>query len=155
MTDRPPGPEGTLESALYADDLAAALSFYQDIVGLRVLARQEGRHVFFAVGRSVLLVFNADATDHPPHAGARFPVPAHGARGPGHYCLAVARAALDGWRSYLEARGVAIEADFLWPNGARSIYVRDPAGNSIEFAEPALWFSQTADGRPEKDKAPQ
>ena len=26
-----------------------------------------------------------------------------------------------------------------WPNGARSIYVRDPAGNSLEFAEPALW----------------
>ena len=33
----------------------------------------------------------------------------------------------------------AIEADFRWPNGARSIYVRDPAGNSIELADPAIW----------------
>ena len=26
-----------------------------------------------------------------------------------------------------------------WPNGARSIYFRDPAGNSLECAEPGLW----------------
>ena len=38
------------------------------------------------------------------------------------------------------AADVAIEADFRWPgSNARSIYVRDPAGNSIEFAEPRLW----------------
>jgi len=145
MTKKPPGPEGTLESALYADDLTAALAFYRDIVGLRVLATQEGRHVFFAVGGSVLLVFNPGATSHPPHAGARFPVPAHGTQGPGHYCFAVARTDLDLWRSYLEARDVAVEADFTWPNGARSIYVRDPAGNSVEFAEPVLWFPAADD----------
>ena len=39
----------------------------------------------------------------------------------------------------LESFGVEIEADFEWPNGARSVYVRDPDGNSIEFAEPKLW----------------
>ena len=31
------------------------------------------------------------------------------------------------------------EADFAWPGGGRSVYVRDPAGNSIEFADPAIW----------------
>ncbi len=39
----------------------------------------------------------------------------------------------------LEAEGVAIEADFRWPNGARSLYFRDPAGNSLECAEAKLW----------------
>jgi hypothetical protein len=34
---------------------------------------------------------------------------------------------------------VAIEADFEWPKGGRSIYFRDPAGNSVEFAEPRIW----------------
>ncbi|MFO1143760.1 MAG: glyoxalase/bleomycin resistance/extradiol dioxygenase family protein, partial [Amaricoccus sp.] len=48
-------------------------------------------------------------------------------------------AELDQWRARLERAGVAVEADFRWPNGSRSIYVRDPAGNSVEFAEPALW----------------
>ena len=48
-------------------------------------------------------------------------------------------AALKAWHERLESAGIEIEADFEWPNGARSIYVRDPAGNSIEFAEPKLW----------------
>jgi catechol 2,3-dioxygenase-like lactoylglutathione lyase family enzyme len=137
--------DGTLESALYATDLAAAERFYGTILGLDVIARQEGRHVFFAVGRSVLLIFNPDATDHPPAADARFPVPGHGARGAGHYCFSVAGPALDATRAHLEAHGMEIEADFCWPGGARSIYVRDPAGNSVEFAETALWFENAYD----------
>ncbi len=131
---------GTLESALYTTDLDAAESFYSGTLGLAVMARQEGRHVFFTVGTSVLLVFNPDATDHPPQPGAALPVPGHGASGAGHYCFSVAAEMLDAWRAHLEAVGIEIEADFRWPNGARSIYVRDPAGNSLEFAEPALWF---------------
>jgi catechol 2,3-dioxygenase-like lactoylglutathione lyase family enzyme len=43
------------------------------------------------------------------------------------------------WRRQLEDRGVEIEADFRWPNGARSVYFRDPDGNSLEIAEPKLW----------------
>jgi catechol 2,3-dioxygenase-like lactoylglutathione lyase family enzyme len=140
-----PGLDGTLESALYAAHLAAAEEFYGDILGLDIIARQEGRHVFFAVGRSVLLIFNPDATDHPPAADARFPVPGHGARGAGHYCFAVDGDALDAMRAHLEAQGVEIEADFRWPGGARSIYVRDPGGNSVEFAEPGLWFENAND----------
>jgi catechol 2,3-dioxygenase-like lactoylglutathione lyase family enzyme len=38
-----------------------------------------------------------------------------------------------------EAYGIEIEADFRWPNGARSLYFRDPAGNSVELADPAIW----------------
>jgi catechol 2,3-dioxygenase-like lactoylglutathione lyase family enzyme len=46
---------------------------------------------------------------------------------------------IEAWREQLVKAGVAIEADFTWPNGARSIYFRDPAGNSVEIAEPRLW----------------
>ena len=131
---------GTLESALYADDLDAALAFWRDVMGLIPFQTVPGRHVFFRVAPSqVLLVFNPDATLRPPAPDARLPVPPHGARGPGHFCLAVRPDLLDGWRDHLTARGIPIEADFRWPNGARSIYVRDPAGNSIELADPAIW----------------
>lgn len=130
---------GTLESALYAGDLGKAEGFYAGVLGLPVVRRQEGRHVFFRVGASILLLFNPDATEKQPLPDAEQPVPGHGARGPGHYCFSVGAATLDAWRAHLSAAGIAIEADFRWPNGARSIYVRDPAGNSIEFAEPALW----------------
>jgi catechol 2,3-dioxygenase-like lactoylglutathione lyase family enzyme len=130
---------GTLESSLYARDLGAAESFYAGALGLPVVLRQPGRHVFFRVGGSILLIFNPDATAEGPQPDSRLPVPGHGATGPGHYCFSVAPEEMDRWRVHLEAAGVAIEADFLWPNGARSIYVRDPAGNSVEFSEPALW----------------
>lgn len=139
MTMQAPPVLGTLESALYAADLDAAEAFYAGTLGLPVVARQPGRHVFFRVGGSILLVFDPAATALPPAPGARLPVPPHGAHGPGHFCLCVAAEALPAWRDHLLAAGVAIEADFRWPNGARSIYVRDPAGNSVEFAEPALW----------------
>lgn len=129
---------GTLEAALYADDFDAARQFYGDLIGLPLIAEAAGRHIFFRVGEGVLLIFNPAATEKPP-GNAALPVPPHGARGPGHYCLSVPPEALDLWRHRLEQAGVAIEADFHWPNGARSIYVRDPAGNSIELADPAIW----------------
>ena len=133
---------GTLESALYADDLDAAISFWTRVIGLECFQHVPGRHVFFRISDDpvqVLLIFRAAATEQPAVPGARLPVPAHGARGPGHYCMAIAANALGDWRRHLQAAGIAVEADFDWPNGARSIYVRDPAGNSIELADPSIW----------------
>jgi catechol 2,3-dioxygenase-like lactoylglutathione lyase family enzyme len=132
-------PSAILESALYATDLGAAETFYADILGLERLARVAGRHVFFRCGDGVLLIFDAEATRTPPPAGAKLPVPPHGASGPGHLCFAATSAEIDRWKAHLEACGVAVEADFEWPNGGRSIYFRDPSGNSLEFAEPRIW----------------
>ena len=83
-------------------------------------------------------LFDPAATERPP-SGPPLPVPPHGARGPGHVAFAATAAELDRWRERLVAARVEIEADFLWPGGARSIYVRDPAGNSVELTEPRLW----------------
>lgn len=143
MTKSAPPVLGTLETALYADDLDIAASFWTDVMGLTQIAAVPGRHVFFRVTDTprpqVLLIFRAEATEKPPAPGASLPVPPHGARGPGHVCLAVAPDRLDSWRRHLASHDIGIEADFRWPNGARSIYFRDPAGNSIELADPALW----------------
>ncbi|MBK4216362.1 VOC family protein [Paracoccus caeni] len=134
---------GTLESALYADDLEVAKAFWQDVMGLNAFQYVPGRHAFFRISDDprpqVLLVFRAKATREPPKPGAQLPVPPHGTRGHGHFCLAVAPEALDAWRAHLVESGIEIEADFQWPNGARSIYIRDPAGNSIELADAAIW----------------
>ncbi|PTE13009.1 VOC family protein [Pseudogemmobacter blasticus] len=131
-------PQAILETAIYTDDLAAAEAFYGGLLGLPVVLRQPRRHVFFRVGAGILLVFDPAATEQPDPA-ARFPVPTHGARGLGHLCFAATRAEIDRWRDRFAAVGIPVEAEFDWPNGARSLYVRDPAGNSVEFAEPALW----------------
>jgi catechol 2,3-dioxygenase-like lactoylglutathione lyase family enzyme len=126
-----------LETCVYADDLAAAERFYVDVLGLEVLSRVERRHVFFRLGRGVFLVFDADATSVANTHGT--PVPTHGARGPGHVAFAVPDAELDAWREHLHRAGVPVEAEVAWPRGGRSLYVRDPAGNSVELAAPSIW----------------
>ena len=133
-----PPPGAILETALYARDLDAAETFYGGLLGLARIQRVGDRHVFFRAGTGVLLIFNPEesaiATDNP-----RLPVPPHGARGPGHMAFAMDRDAIAAMRARLVAAGIAIDAEFDWPNGAHSLYVRDPAGNSVEFAEAWLW----------------
>jgi len=132
-------PSGILESALYVDDLDKAEAFYGGIVGLERTAKAPGRHVFFRCGDGVLLLFDAKETAKPPAPGARLPVPPHGATGAGHLCFRGTGEEIARFKAHLEESGVAIEADFEWPSGGRSIYFRDPAGNSLEIAEPRIW----------------
>jgi len=132
-------PSAVLESALYVSDLAAAERFYGGVLGLEPAGRVEGRHAFFKCGASIVLLFNAEATRQPPAADARLPVPPHGTTGQGHLCFAATEAEIDGWKAHLAAHGVAIEAEFEWPKGGRSIYFRDPSGNSLEFANKTIW----------------
>lgn len=131
-------PAGVLETALYAEDLDAAEAFYGDTLGLDRIRREGARHVFFRCGDGVLLIFNPAETETPPAADA-LPIPPHGARGPGHVCFRASANEIAAWAERLRAAGVAIESEFDWPQGGRSIYFRDPAGNSLEFAEPRIW----------------
>lgn len=132
-------PEAVLETILYAQDLDAIEVFYRDVLGLEPVSKQPGRQVFYRLKSQMLLIFNPDVTVLPPAPDAKLPVPPHGAKGDGHVCFAASADEISLWRAQLEAKGVAIEADFEWPGGGRSIYFRDPAGNAIEFAEPRIW----------------
>ncbi len=127
-----------LETALYVRDVAEAIGFYRDVMGLEPVGKVSERNAFFRCGDGILLLFKAEETLKPPLPG-HLPVPPHGTSGAGHVCFAASETEIDDWRTLLGRRGIAIEADFLWPNGARSIYFRDPSGNSLEIAEPKLW----------------
>jgi catechol 2,3-dioxygenase-like lactoylglutathione lyase family enzyme len=132
-------PDGVLETVLYARDLEATETFWRDVLGLVPFHTLPGRQIFYRCGNQVLLIFNPDATSVPPGPGT-LPVPPHGAKGEGHVCFRASAADIDLWRAHLEAKGVPIESDFVWPaSGGRSIYFRDPAGNCLEFAEPKIW----------------
>lgn len=120
-----------LEACVYADDLDAAERFYADVLGMEVFAKVEGRHVFFRCGGRMFLVFNAAET-----RDGNVP---HGAAGAGHVCFAMREDELDAWRAHLRAHGVEIESDYEWPGGGRSLYFRDPAGNSVELGTPSIW----------------
>jgi catechol 2,3-dioxygenase-like lactoylglutathione lyase family enzyme len=130
--------EGILETVLYVRDLAAAEVFYRDALGLTPFQRVEGRHLFYKFGTQVLLLFDPAVTRVPPKPGG-LPVPPHGADGEGHVCFRASADEIARWHAHLIARGIAIEADFTWPAGGRSIYFRDTSGNCLEIAEPRIW----------------
>lgn len=134
-----PQATGVLEAALYARDLDAARAFYGGVLGLEEVIARENTFVFFRCGNSMVLIFNPEETQKQPLPPPALPVPGHGADGAGHLCLAASGEELARWKRHLIDSGVEIEAEITWPNGARSIYFRDPAGNSLEIAEPRLW----------------
>lgn len=129
---------GVLETVLYAENLGRVRPFYETLLGLECFQASDDRQLFFYCGDQVLLIFNPAKTSIARAPAPGVP-PAHGARGPGHVCFRAEASELVEWRAHLERAGVAIEADFEWPGGGRSLYVRDPAGNSVEFAEPRIW----------------
>lgn len=123
-----------LESCLYAEDLEDAARFYELVLGLEPFSRVPGRHVFFHCGRRVFLLFAPSKT-----AEVSGDVPPHGAFGAGHVAFAIPEADLSSWRDRLDRCGIAIEAEVAWPGGGISLYVRDPAGNSVELTTPRIW----------------
>lgn len=122
-----------IETAIYVDDLQVTEAFYRTVLGLTVITKEPGRHVFFQVGEaSVLLAFHAATTLRE----GRTP---HGAKGAGHLALGIEPEDLDGWRHKLQASGIAIEDEITWPRGGKSIYFRDPSGNLAELITPGVW----------------
>lgn len=125
---------GVLETCLYVDDLDTAESFYRKVLGLTLESRQPERHVFFYCGRQMLLLFLPEVS-----GAEESRLPRHGAAGPGHVAFRIEAADLDKWRRQLTEHQVDIEQEVEWPNGCRSLYFRDPAGNSLELAIASIW----------------
>lgn len=133
MADIHPPLGGVHEAALYVADLERAERFWRRL-GLPLVLRAEGRHAFFRAGSDMLLLFDPRGTLE------GIGVPAHGAVGSGHVALDVPDGSvLERWRAFLGEAGVAIEAEKTWPSGGRSLYFRDPDGNSIELITRGTW----------------
>jgi catechol-2,3-dioxygenase len=133
-SDRSARVGGVLETVLYGRELARLERFYAEVFGLVPIARADGRNVVLQCGLSVVILFNPDASGQPGRA-----FPPHGAEGCGHIAFVVAEEEMPSWRSRLQAHGVEVECEIEWPEGNRSLYLRDPAGNSVELAPPSLW----------------
>lgn len=121
------------ETVLYARDLQAAERFYTEVLGLAVLQKND-LFIVLRCGDDILLIFDPEKSEDPGRS-----VPSHGARGPGHIAFSLEPEKFDAWRSRLEEHGVEIEDAVRWNTGGRSLYFRDPAGNSVELAPPGIW----------------
>lgn len=122
-----------LETCLYADDLAEAEAFYTRLLGLEPLAVEPGKFVFYRLDGAMLLIFDAHESAHNDE------VPPHGATGPSHVCFRVEPAEIPGWKLRLAELNIPLEMEHIWPNGAHSLYFRDPSDNSLEIAPWSLW----------------
>lgn len=128
-----PEVHGVYETVLYADDVPAMVAFYSDVVGLNAIEPPDETSAAFRLADgNVLLIFNAELSS----AAGRF-VPSHGTRGEGHLAFKVD--GLDELTSSLTSKGIEIEREITWNENGRSVYFRDPAGNSVEFVEGEIW----------------
>jgi catechol 2,3-dioxygenase-like lactoylglutathione lyase family enzyme len=134
-----PAIEGLLETSLYARDLRRTAAFYRDLFGFKALIDSPRLVAFEIAQRSVLLVFQAGATEHDV-VEASGTIPGHDGSGRVHLALSIGADDLDAWRKRLVERGVDIVGEYRWPRGGVSLYMRDPDGALVELATPGLWW---------------
>jgi catechol 2,3-dioxygenase-like lactoylglutathione lyase family enzyme len=129
---------GILETALHVDDLDRAAGFYETVLGLTMINRDQRFAGYVAGPGSVLLLFKRGSTGET----VRLPggtIPPHGGQGPLHVAFAIPANELAAWEAHLKAHNIAIEGRMDWPRGGKSIYFRDPDGHLLELATPGLW----------------
>ena len=126
-------PDRIFETVLYAEDLNAAKKFYSDVLGLSIY-RESEYFLVYRLESSVLLIFDPKLS-----AEDGRPVPSHGAVGEGHIAFGASHDQTEAWRQHFLNKGIPIDEVVKWSEGGKSVYVRDPAGNSIEFAPSTLW----------------
>jgi catechol 2,3-dioxygenase-like lactoylglutathione lyase family enzyme len=129
---------GVLETALHVEDIDRAARFYEDVLQLKLINRDQ-RFAGYDIGpRSVLLLFKRGGTLETVQLPGGT-IPPHGGSGELHVAFAIAADALSAWEARLAAHKIAIEGRMDWPRGGRSIYFRDPDGHLLELATPGLW----------------
>jgi len=129
---------GVLETALYVDDFARACAFYERVLGLNSIYRDQRLCAYDIGGRGVLLLFLRGQSLETVHLPGGT-IPPHDGHGPVHIAFSIAAEERAEWEARLKEADIAIEGRTTWPRGGMSIYFRDPDGHLLELATPGLW----------------
>jgi catechol 2,3-dioxygenase-like lactoylglutathione lyase family enzyme len=129
---------GVLETVLYVDAFERACPFYEQVLGLNSINRDQRLCAYDVGARGVLLLFlRGHSLETVKLPGGT--IPPHDGSGPVHIAFSIAANELAGWETQLADAGVGIEGRTKWPRGGESIYFRDPDGHLLELATPGLW----------------
>ncbi len=138
MTAERPPLDGLVETALYVTDVARSRDFYVGLFGFKAMGGDDRIQPLAVKPGQVLLLFKRGATLRPIPIGGGF-IPAHDGSGEQHFAFGIPAAEYDGWKAFLLGRGVEIESEVRWPQGARSLYFRDPDRLVVELITPGVW----------------
>jgi catechol 2,3-dioxygenase-like lactoylglutathione lyase family enzyme len=128
-------PAGVYETIVDVKDIAAAVAFYRDVIGLALVDGPDHIGAGFRLqSGSMLLIFDPRRSSIPGR-----PAPSHRAQGAGHVAFRVDQPQISSWRVHFQALGVEIEKDTTSEDGVEQLYVRDPSGNSVEIVAGELW----------------
>ena len=136
---RAPAVSGILETALIVEDVALAVKFYCEIVGLRAMFQVDRLGALDAGPGQTLLLFKRGRTVEQQHSPEGTSPGGIDGVGRSHMAFRIAKDDLQPWLRWLEQNEIAIVGDITWERGGRSIYFRDPDGNLLELATPGLW----------------
>ena len=98
------------ETCIYVHDLNKTSDFYHGKLGMEIITRIEGKHVFFRAGGSVLLCFISGTTEKNIHT------PPHGASGNIHFALEINGEEYDQVKNEVIEKGIIIEHEHEWKN---------------------------------------
>lgn len=115
------------ETCLYLHDLEQAKKFYHEILELPLINYVPGKHIFFTVGSSVLLCFNAEDSKKKESP------PAHFGGGKQHFAFEVAERDYVQAKEWIRKKGITITDTVIWQSGTESFYFEDPEGNVLEI----------------------
>ncbi len=129
---------GVLETVLYVNSFESACPFYEQLLGLNSVYRDQRLCAYDVGSRGVLLLFlRGHSLETVKLPGGT--IPPHDGNGPVHIAFSIAGGELAAWETQLAKAGVEIEGRTKWPRGGESIYFRDPDGHLVELATPGLW----------------
>lgn len=121
------------ETCLYIHDLDKAEDFYHKKLGMPVISKEKGRHIFFRCGSSVLLCFDPEATKN------ETTLPPHFANGKQHIAFEVEAADYARAKAELAEKGIQITHEQPWKDGLKSSYFEDPFGHVLEIVPKGIW----------------
>lgn len=121
------------ETCIYVADLEKVKDFYHDLLHLDIISYDEGKHLFFRVGQSVLLFFN------PEDSKSKTSPPGHFAEGKQHFAFEVPAAEYEKTKGEIVKKGIDITDTVTWKKGVESFYFEDPAGNVVEVVPEGMW----------------
>jgi catechol 2,3-dioxygenase-like lactoylglutathione lyase family enzyme len=128
-----------LETALYVQNHARSVAFYERVLGFSKTFEDE-RLVALNIAdtEQILLLFLVGSSDQPnPVPGGV--IPAHDAKGRMHLAFAIPESEREAWEAKLRQEGVTVESTVTAQYGGTSLYFRDPDGHLIELATPGVW----------------